>query len=137
MDKQHLAAITIQEDIINKTLHEIKQVIVDLQKLLDSDDVCLVSEYTSRNEEFRGLPAQFQATLPTFSPREINREQLYQQLGSLSQFPITYTLTDEASGTTKEQSGLKKTPGAISSPPARPLSGKTLSDKPTVYVLHI
>ena len=57
MDKQHLAAITTQEDVINKALHEIKQVILDLQKLLDSDDVCLVSEYTSRNEEFRSLPA--------------------------------------------------------------------------------
>nr|XP_022309156.1 E3 ubiquitin-protein ligase TRIM71-like [Crassostrea virginica] len=140
MDEQHLAAITTQEDVINKTLHEIKQVILDLQKLLDSDDVCLVSEYTSRNEEFRSLPAQFQVTLPTFSPQEINREQLYQQLGSLSPLLITYPLTDEAARTTEEHGGLKKTPGAVSSPPARPLrdkplrdktlSDKTLSDKP-------
>ena len=72
MDEQHLDAITKQEDVINKVLHEIKQVILDLQKLLDSDDVCLVSEYTSRNEEFRSLPAQFEVTLPTFSPQKIN-----------------------------------------------------------------
>ncbi|XP_078321296.1 uncharacterized protein LOC111131079 isoform X2 [Crassostrea virginica] len=125
MDEQHLAAITTQEDVINKTLHEIKQVILDLQNLLDSDDVCLVSEYTSRNEEFRSLPAQFQVTLPTFSPQEINREQLYQQLGL-----ITYPLTDEAARTTEEHGGLKKTPGAVSSPPARPPRDKTLSDRP-------
>nr|XP_022310436.1 LOW QUALITY PROTEIN: uncharacterized protein LOC111115848 [Crassostrea virginica] len=131
MDKQHLAAITTQEDVINKVLHEIKQVNLDLQKLLDSDDVCLVSEYTSRNEEFRSLPAQFQVTLPTFSPQEINREQLYQQLGSLSQLLITYPLTDEAARTTEEHGGLKKTPGAVSSPPVRPLSDK-LSDKPRI-----
>ena len=124
MDKQHLAAITIQEDIISKTLHEIKQVILDLQKLLDSDDVCLVYEYTSRNEEFRGLPAQFQATLPTFSPREINREQLCQQLGSLSPLLITYLLTDEATRTTEEHGGLKKIPVVVSSPPVRQLSDK-------------
>nr|XP_022309161.1 uncharacterized protein LOC111114910 [Crassostrea virginica]XP_022309163.1 uncharacterized protein LOC111114910 [Crassostrea virginica] len=129
MNAQHLAAIEKQEDETNKALHEIKQVILDLQNLLDSDDVCLVSEYTSRNEEFRSLPAQFQVTLPTFSPQEINREQLYQQLGSLSPFLITYPLTDEAARTTEEHGGLKKTPGAVSSPPARPLSDKTLSDK--------
>nr|XP_022303034.1 uncharacterized protein LOC111110734 [Crassostrea virginica] len=135
MDKQHLAAITTQEDVINKALHEIKQVILDLQKLLDSDDVCLVSEYTSRNEEFRSLPAQFQVTLPTFSPQEINREQLYQQLGSLSQLVITYPLTDEPARTTEEHGGLKKTPDAVSSPPARPLSDKPriLTDIPTGY----
>nr|XP_022308571.1 uncharacterized protein LOC111114523 [Crassostrea virginica] len=135
MDEQHLAAITTQEDVINKALHEIKQVILDLQKLLDSDDVCLVSEYTSRNEEFRSLPAQFQVTLPTFSPQDINREQLYQQLGSLSQLLITYPLIDEAASTTEEHGGLKKTPGAVSSPPARTLSDKPqiLTDIPTGY----
>ncbi|XP_022304495.2 uncharacterized protein LOC111111677 [Crassostrea virginica] len=132
MDEQHLAAITTQEDVINKALHEIKQVILDLQKLLDSDDVCLVSEYTSRNEEFRSLPAQFQVTLPTFSPQEINREQLYQQLGSLSQLLITYPLTDEVARTTEEHGGLKKTTDAVSSPPIRPLGDKLLSDSPRI-----
>nr|XP_022304495.1 tripartite motif-containing protein 3-like [Crassostrea virginica] len=132
MDKQHLAAITTQEDVINKALHEIKQVILDLQKLLDSDDVCLVSEYTSKNEEFRSLPAQFQVTLPTFSPQEINREQLYQQLGSLSQLVIAYPLTDEPVMTTEEHGAPKKTPGAVSPPPARLLSDKPLHDKPLI-----
>nr|XP_022304510.1 E3 ubiquitin-protein ligase TRIM71-like [Crassostrea virginica]XP_022304511.1 E3 ubiquitin-protein ligase TRIM71-like [Crassostrea virginica] len=136
MDEQHLAAITTQEEVINKALHEIKQVILDLQKLLDSDDVCLVSEYISRNEEFRSLPAQFQVTLPTFSPQEIKREQLYQQLGSLSQLLITYPLIDEAARTTEEHGGLKKTPGAVSSPKSRPFSDKTriLIDIPTGYI---
>ncbi|XP_078320330.1 uncharacterized protein LOC144621337 [Crassostrea virginica] len=132
MDEQHLAAITTQEYVINKALYEIKQVILDLQKLLDSDDVCLVSEYVSRNEKFRSLPAQFQVTLPTFSPQEINREQLYQQLGSLSQLVITYPLTDEAARTTEEHGGKKKTPAAVSSPPARPLSDKLLRDSPRI-----
>ncbi|XP_022304505.2 uncharacterized protein LOC111111680 [Crassostrea virginica] len=132
MDEQHLAAITTQEDVINKALHEIKQVILDLQNLLDSDDVCLVSEYTSRNEEFRSLPAQFQVTLPTFRPQEINSDQLYQQLGSLSQLLITYPLIDEPTRTTEEHGGQKKTPAAVSSPPARPLSDKPLSDSPRI-----
>nr|XP_022303739.1 uncharacterized protein LOC111111204 [Crassostrea virginica] len=132
MDEQHLAAISTQEDVINKALHEIKQVILDLQNLLDSDDVCLVSEYTSRNEEFRRLPAQFQVTLPTFSPQEINSEQLYQQLGSLSQLLITYPLIDEGARTTEEYDGIQKTPDNVSSDPAIPLSDRPLSDTPRI-----
>ena len=84
MDAQHIAAIDQQEDAINHTLPEIKNVILGIQNLLDSNDVCLVFEYTSRNEGFRSLPAQFQVTLPTFSPQEINREQIHQQIGSWS-----------------------------------------------------
>nr|XP_022310438.1 uncharacterized protein LOC111115850 [Crassostrea virginica]XP_022310439.1 uncharacterized protein LOC111115850 [Crassostrea virginica] len=136
MDKQHLAAITKQEEVINKTLHEIKQIILDLQKLLDSDDVCLVSEYTSRNEEFRSLPAQFQVTLPTFTPQKINREQLYQQLGSLSQLLITNPLTDEATKTTKigDSRQTSRTKPSIAFL-VRPLSDKPqiLTDIPTGY----
>ena len=89
MDRQHLAAITKKEHAINKTFHKIKQNILDLQKLLDSDDVCLVSEYTSRKEEFRSQPSQFQVTLPIFSPQDIKRKQLYHQLH------IAYPLVDK------------------------------------------
>ena len=56
MDIQHIAAIDRQEDAINNTISEITQVILDIQNLLDSNDVYLVSEYTSRTEEFRRLP---------------------------------------------------------------------------------
>nr|XP_022300239.1 E3 ubiquitin-protein ligase TRIM71-like [Crassostrea virginica] len=90
MDAQHIAAIDEQEVAINKTSTEIKKVIQDLKRLLDTSDVFLVSEYTSRTEEFRSLPAQFQVTLPTFIPQEINREQIHQQIGSLSELVITY-----------------------------------------------
>ena len=99
MDAQHIAAIDQQEDAINRTIPEITQVILDMKKLLerledklDTKDVCLVSEYTSRTEEFRRLPAQFQVTLPTFTPQEINREHIHQQIGSLSKLAITFLL---------------------------------------------
>nr|XP_022300235.1 E3 ubiquitin-protein ligase TRIM71-like [Crassostrea virginica] len=96
MDARQKAAIDEQEDAINKTSTKIAQVILDLKRLLDTSDVCLVSEYTSRTEEFRNLPAQFQVTsLPTFTPQEINREQIHQQIGSLSKLAITYPLLDE------------------------------------------
>ncbi|XP_022327016.2 uncharacterized protein LOC111126569 [Crassostrea virginica] len=94
MDAQHIAAIDRQEDAINRTIPEITQVILDLKRLLDTSDVCLVSKYTSRTEEFRNLPAQFQVTLPTFTPQEINREQIHQQIGSLSELAITFLLDE-------------------------------------------
>nr|XP_022322669.1 uncharacterized protein LOC111124097 [Crassostrea virginica] len=90
MDALHITAMDKQKDAINRTTNEIKQVILDLEKLRDSKDACLVSEYTSRNEEFRRLPYQFQVTLPTFIPQEINREQIHQQIGSLSELAITW-----------------------------------------------
>ncbi|XP_078331230.1 uncharacterized protein LOC144625055 [Crassostrea virginica] len=94
MDAQHIAAIDQQEDAINHTINEITQIILDLKRLLDTSDVYLVSKYTSRTEEFRNLPAQFQVTLPTFTPQEINREQIHQQIGSLSELAITFLLDE-------------------------------------------
>ncbi|XP_078331235.1 uncharacterized protein LOC144625060 [Crassostrea virginica] len=94
MDAQHIAAIDRQEDAINHTIPEITQAILDLRRLLDTSDVCLVSGYTSMTEEFRNLPAQFQVTLPTFTPQEITREQIHQQIGSLSKLAITFLLDE-------------------------------------------
>ncbi|XP_078331502.1 uncharacterized protein LOC144625190 [Crassostrea virginica] len=94
MDAQHIAAIDQQEDAINHTIPKITQIILDLKKLLDTSDVCLVSQYTSRTEEFRILPAQFQVTLPTFTLQEINRDQIHQQIGSLSELAITFLLDE-------------------------------------------
>ena len=94
MDTQHISALNRQEDAINRTIPELTQVILDLKRLLDTSDVCLVSEYTSRTEEFRSLPAQFQVTLPTFTPQRINRQQIHQQIGSLSELTITFLLDE-------------------------------------------
>ncbi|XP_078331152.1 uncharacterized protein LOC144624978 [Crassostrea virginica] len=94
MDTQHKAAIDRQEDAINHAILEITQAILDLKRLLDTSDVCLVSEYTSRNEESRNFPAQFHVTLPIFTPKEINREHVHQQIGSLSELAITFLLDE-------------------------------------------
>nr|XP_022301632.1 uncharacterized protein LOC111109702 [Crassostrea virginica] len=95
MDAQHIAAIDQQEDKINHNIAEITQDILDLKRLLGTNDVCLVSKYNSRTEELRILPAQFQVTLPNFTPQEINREQIHQQIGFLSKQAITYPLLDK------------------------------------------
>nr|XP_022294663.1 tripartite motif-containing protein 45-like [Crassostrea virginica] len=111
MNAQHLAAIEKQEGETNKALHEIKQVIQDLKSLLDTNDVGLVSKYRSRIAEFRKLPNKLKLSFPNFLPQKINREELLKQCGSLSPLSIG----------TEEQGYTVSSPGAESSPPARPL----------------
>ncbi|XP_078341285.1 uncharacterized protein LOC111109014 [Crassostrea virginica] len=91
MDAQHIAAIDELKDAINHAIPEIRQVILDLKRLLDTSDISLVCKYKSRTEEFRDSPERFQVnSLPTFTPKEINREEIHQQIGSLSKLNITY-----------------------------------------------
>ena len=110
MDTKHMAALEKQEDA-NQTIKEIKQVIQNLKSLLDTADFCLVSKYTSRNDQFKRDPPKLQISLPSLQPVKINRELLLQQFGSLS----------PASIEVKEPSNILPAHGAESSSPDRPL----------------
>ncbi|XP_062599993.1 tripartite motif-containing protein 2-like [Saccostrea cucullata] len=111
MKSKHLAALNKQEREIKQSTSDVKQSIVDLKKILDSDDVSLTSGYKSRNAEFRSLPPKVNVPLPSYSPHQINTEQLHQMFGSLSALFIT----------TEEHGYTMKTPEAVSCPPVKPL----------------
>ena len=89
MDAQHLAAIDKQEKEINKSIDEIIQDIIHLQNLLNSNDVWLVTVYTSRIKEF-SYTFQLNVTLPAFIPQEINKEQIRKHIGIPSKLAVTF-----------------------------------------------
>ncbi|XP_062608446.1 uncharacterized protein LOC134270264 [Saccostrea cucullata] len=111
MKTNHLAVLNKQEKEIKKITSDIKQCIVDLKKILDTNDVSLTTAYKSRNAEFRSLPPKVNVSLPNLSPHQINTEQFHQMFGSLSALSIT----------TEEHGYTMKTPEAVSCPPVKPL----------------
>nr|XP_022308232.1 uncharacterized protein LOC111114241 [Crassostrea virginica] len=119
-----LVAIEKQEAVINKALNEIKQVIVHLKGLLETSDIGHVSKYKSRNRDFRKLPPKLRISLPNFQPQRIDTQQLLKQFGPLSSLSIE----------TEEQGYTLLSPGAESSPPARPLLDipRLITDIPTI-----
>ncbi|XP_052710233.1 uncharacterized protein LOC128184701 [Crassostrea angulata] len=111
MESKHLVVLDKQESEIKHSISEIEQSIAELKKSLNSNDVSLVSTYKSRVAEFRILPPKLTVSLPRFIPQKINKEQIYQQIGSLSALSIK----------TEEHGYAMDSSGAVSSLPDRPL----------------
>ncbi|XP_052695150.1 uncharacterized protein LOC128173492 [Crassostrea angulata] len=127
MDSRHNAVLNKQESDTERRISEIKQVIYEQKKLMESYDVGLVFAYKSKNNEFRELPPKITVSLPTFTPHQINTEKMYEQFGFLTALSIK----DDENGCT--------TPVDDAIPPsARPLidKAKILTAVTTDYVVH-
>ncbi|XP_048777883.2 uncharacterized protein LOC125681722 [Ostrea edulis] len=111
MKNNHMAALDKNTYQITQRITELRKIIEDLKKILNTKDVSLTSAYKSRNGQFRHLPPKIHITLPNSSPSKINKYQLSNMFGCLSPLSIT----------TEEQVYTIMSPEAVSSPPVKPL----------------
>ena len=71
-----LSFIYREEETLNDKRKEISQVILDLQSFMDVSDVCLVSKYKSRKDQFRQMPPKHKISFQNLHLLQINSEKL-------------------------------------------------------------
>ena len=73
-----------EENRITEKISSIEECICNQKQLHTSRDLGIVFEYKSRNKEFRNVHPKHKVTLPTFSAKDIQSDQLLLQFGSLT-----------------------------------------------------
>lgn len=101
MESECMTVLNQKEDKIINTISEITQSIDEMNRLLISNDVSLLSAYKSRNSEFDELPPKLTVTFPSFIPNmNINNDwQINEHFGSLSMLSIK-TENNDSTGNT-------------------------------------
>lgn len=93
---EQMSALHKNESEIERRISEIKQIIQDQRRILDSSDVCLISTYKSRNAEFKKFPPCLTVSFTTFISQQIDKEQICQQFGFLSDTSIAEDHDDKS-----------------------------------------
>lgn len=84
IESYQIGVLDKQQEEINQIIFEIQQVILNLKKVLVSNDMSFVFCNKSRNTEFRNLPPEVNVSLPRFHSQKIDTKKLQEQFGSLS-----------------------------------------------------
>nr|XP_022302333.1 E3 ubiquitin-protein ligase TRIM71-like [Crassostrea virginica] len=84
VESELLSALDKEEGEVNEKMSEVRERIFELEELTNSRNVYNVAMYTSLDETFESSLAQLHVALPRFCFRDINREALEEQFGSLS-----------------------------------------------------
>lgn len=93
---EQMSALHKNESEIERRISEIKQIIQDQRRILDSSDVCLISSYKSRNAEFKKFPPCLTVSFTTFISQQIDKEQICQQFGFLTDTSIAEDHDDKS-----------------------------------------
>lgn len=117
MKKEHLTFLHNQEDEIKKNIADIKQSILDLKKIRESDDLYMTATYKSISAVLKKFPPK--PSFPSFTANKIDSEQLSQQFGSLTtnnsqSFPQTRPLLKDPTIIATFTSGYKGLRGVAS-----------------------
>jgi hypothetical protein len=97
-------------DEVNKKISEINDEIHSMDVALDSNDMSKVFSVMSNVDEYRKLPPKILPSLPKFTPRRIQREELSKLFGTLSSISVRSEGDGYSIKTTQ------KSPEAASSP---------------------
>lgn len=73
-ESKALVVLDKKEDEIKCSLSEIKQIITNVKKVLNSNDVSLVTSYRSSIAQLRRLPPKLTVSLPSLMPQKINKQ---------------------------------------------------------------
>lgn len=82
--QQHLSEIQQIESLIKGTLSALK-------KLEDSNNVTTVLEYRPENNKYATLPSKLQCWLPSFYPKPIDSDLVYNMFGTVCNLKLSYS----------------------------------------------
>nr|XP_034334042.1 uncharacterized protein LOC117691652 [Crassostrea gigas] len=84
-EESHISSFFDQhESKIKHSIDEIKRIIEDIKKIINSNDAYVVSAYKSRNDGFKKLPKQLSISLPSMYPYKIEKDSILQHCGSFA-----------------------------------------------------